>query len=104
MSEELRVLITKVLMKIRTNSCSRQGRPQRWPKRGGGGEGRTQPRQAADECSCELWGCTQRAGIQHEREETSGVHLSLYRGMCVPGIRPVNATMRRDDSRGWGMS
>jgi hypothetical protein len=52
MSEELRILIIKVLMKIRINSCSQQDSPQRCPEWGTGRDRRIQSRQDMDDCSC----------------------------------------------------
>lgn len=81
--------------------------PQEGAEEGKGGHSpdRTQMTAAVwGEQHLQLWavGWTKRAGIQQEKEETSGVHLSLYRGMCVSGICPVNATMWRDEAGAWG--
>lgn len=103
MSEELRVLIIKVLMKIWINSCSRQGSPQRCPERdrGRGREdiaqtGRRWLQLSGEPQNLQLWACgggwTKWTEIRQEEEGTSRVHLSLHHRIWTSGVCPMKMT------------
>ena len=113
MSEELQVLIIKVLMKIWINSCSRLGSPQRCPEKGqqegkgGHSADRTWWLQLPGEpWHLRLWavGWMRQSGIEQQQVGTSGLRLFSCLRTCASGVCPVKVTRWRADSRTVGMS